>query len=228
MPRRARLAVAGIPWHIIQRGNNRQACFYAEADYHRYLQDLGEQSGKFGCQVHAYCLMTNHIHFVVTPDTETSISNTMKVVGSRYAQYVNRKYSRTGTLWEGRHRSSLIDCDNYLLACYRYVELNPVRASMVDHPIDYPWSSHATNVGKVQGFTTPHAVYMNLGKTPERRAQAYCCLFDTPIDNTVIRLVRRSTFYGQPIGSEQFRRAVEKSHGIKPGYTRRGRPSHKR
>jgi putative transposase len=107
MPRRARLAVAGIPWHIIQRGNNRQACFFATADYQRYLLDLGQQAGKFGCLIHAYCLMTNHVHLLVTPERADSAGLMMKHLGQRYVQYINRTYRRSGTLWEGRFRSCL-------------------------------------------------------------------------------------------------------------------------
>ncbi len=128
MPRRARLAIAGIPWHIIQRGNNRSACFYDDVDYRKYLDLLEEQAHKHGCLVHAYALMTNHVHLLVTPERKDSAALMMKNLGQRYVQYINRTYCRSGTLWEGRFRSCLAQSEAYVLACYRYIELNPVRA----------------------------------------------------------------------------------------------------
>jgi putative transposase len=141
MPRRARLYLPELPYHIVQRGNNREACFIEPENYQFYLELWKEISKRYGALVHSYCLMTNHIHFLVTPTTDTSISNTMKVVGSRYAQYINKKYGRTGTLWEGRHRSSLVQSEKYFLVCCRYIELNPLRSGMVGVPEEYQWSS---------------------------------------------------------------------------------------
>ena len=128
MPRRARLSLPGIPWHIIQRGNNRSACFYTEKDYHRYLDTLKEQADKYGCLIHAYVLMTNHVHLLLTPQREESASLLMKHLGQRYVQYINRTYKRSGTLWEGRDNGSVTLSDAYLLTCSRYIEINPVRA----------------------------------------------------------------------------------------------------
>jgi len=142
MPRRARQYIPQLPYHIVQRGNNREVCFIEPEYYQFYLELWQELSVKYQVAVHAYCLMTNHIHFLVTPATDDSISNTMKVVGSRYTQYINKKYKRTGTLWEGRHKSSLIQSERYLLTCYRYIELNSVRAGMVERPEEYKWSSY--------------------------------------------------------------------------------------
>ena len=141
MPRRARMYIPELPYHIVQRGNNREPCFIEPENYHFYLELWKTLSKRYGVSIHAYCLMTNHIHFLVTPESETSISTTMKVVGSRYAQYINLKYKRTGTLWEGRHRSSLVQTEKYFLTCMRYIELNPVRAGMVLRPEEYKWSS---------------------------------------------------------------------------------------
>jgi len=129
--------VAGLPYHLVQRGNNREACFIEPENYQFYLELWREVSRRYGLAVHAYCLMTNHVHFLVTPARAEAVSNTMKVVGSRYAQYVNLRYKRTGTLWEGRHRASLVQTERYLLCCYRYIELNPVRAGMVVRPDGY-------------------------------------------------------------------------------------------
>lgn len=141
MPRRARLSLPGIPWHIIQRGNSRSVCFYDEEDCRRYLDELSELAPRFGCAVHAYVLMTNHVHLLLTPVREDSAALLMKHLGQHYVQYVNRVYRRSGTLWEGRFRSCLTQSEDYVLACYRYIELNPVRAGMVRHPGDYRWSS---------------------------------------------------------------------------------------
>lgn len=142
MPRRARLRVAGLPLHLIQRGNNRSACFYADEDYTLYLHHLGELARKFRCAVHAYVLMTNHVHLLLSPVREDGPSLLMKHLGQRYVQYINKTYRRSGTLWEGRFRSSIVQERGYLLRCYRYIELNPVRAGMVRHPRDYRWSSY--------------------------------------------------------------------------------------
>lgn len=125
MPRRARMYISGLPYHVVQRGNNREACFIEPENYQFYLELWKDLSARYGVAVHAYCLMTNHVHFLVTPDRDAAISNTMKVVGSRYAQYINKQYRRTGTLWEGRHRASLVQSERYLLTCMRYIELNP-------------------------------------------------------------------------------------------------------
>ena len=145
MPRRPRLALPGVPLHLIQRGNNRQACFFAEEDYRFYLERLSEHAGKSGCRVHAYVLMTNHVHLLISADGAEAPGAMMKALGQRYVQYVNRVYRRSGTLWEGRFRSCPIQEKTYLLACQRYIELNPVRAGMVEHPADYPWSSYRAN-----------------------------------------------------------------------------------
>ena len=131
MPRRARSYVAGLPYHIVQRGNNREVCFFEVADYRCYLDWLSLALNRYRVSLHAYVLMTNHGHFLMTPGSETGISNVMKVVGSRYARYMNRTYGRSGTLWEGRHKASAVDSESYLLKCYRYIELNPVAAGMV-------------------------------------------------------------------------------------------------
>src|SRR5688572_18564238 len=150
MPRRKRLYVAGLPVHIIQRGNNRQACFYADEDYQFFLYHLARIAKRFRCALHAYVLMTNHFHLLLTSELDDGPSLLMKFLGQRYVQYVNRTYKRSGSLWEGRFRSGLVQTDRYLLGCYRYIEMNPVRANMVKHPIEYAWSSYAANAeGKV-------------------------------------------------------------------------------
>lgn len=142
MPRLLRYALPDVPQHIIQRGNNRQPVFFHADDYRFYLVCLQEAAATQGSAVHAYVLMTNHVHVLLTPRWPTSIAKVMQSLGRRYVQYINTTYHRTGTLWEGRYRASLVDAEPYLLACYRYIELNPVRAGMVQHPEEYPWSSY--------------------------------------------------------------------------------------
>jgi len=224
MPRRARKYIPGLPYHIVQRGNNREACFIELDNYLFYLELWRTLSERYGVSVHAYCLMTNHIHFLVTPDTDAAISNTMKVVGSRYAQYINLKYKRTGTLWEGRHRSSLVQSEKYLLTCYRYIELNPVRAMMVQRPEEYKWSSYGVNAWGDQSWLVPHAEYLALGKRQEECCHAYRELFKTHLSEEKIHLIRKAAHYSQPVGDDRFREQIESHYGITLGQTRRGRP----
>ena len=174
MPRRARVAVAGIPWHIIQRGNNRSSCFYTQEDYLYFLEQLNHQSNECGCSIHAYCLMTNHVHLLLTPERVDSASLMMKQIGQRYVQYINRTYQRSGTVWEGRFKSCLAENDHYVLTCYRYIELNPVRAGMVSHPGDYRWSSYHQNAeGKPSNLIKPHDDYIHLGDSKIQRLRNY-------------------------------------------------------
>jgi len=145
MPRRARITLPEVAHHLIQRGNNRQACFYANQDYELFLKWLQEYATEADCPVHAYVLMTNHVHLLLTPMTSNGVGYLMKRLGQRYVQYINRTYLRSGSLWEGRFRSCLVQGARYALTCYRYIELNPVRASMVQHPAEYRWSSYRAN-----------------------------------------------------------------------------------
>ncbi len=173
MPRRPRVTLAGLPMHIIQRGNNRQACFYAEQDYQFYLEWLGKYAEETDSSVHSYVLMTNHVHLLLTPARGESSAQLMKRLGQRYVQYINRTYRRSGTLWEGRYRSCLTQDDGYLLNCHRYIELNPVRAKMVEHPADYPWSSYRANgQGVKSDILKPHHQYEALGSTQAERRTA--------------------------------------------------------
>ena len=224
MPRRTRMYLPGYPYHIVQRGNNRQACFKHATDYQVYL-DLWQQcSSRYDVAVHAYCLMTNHIHFLATPSDANGLSNTMKVVGSRFAAYINRTYNRTGTLWEGRHRSSLVQTSRYLLCCYRYIELNPVRALMVKQPEDYPWSSYQFNAWGTGGWLTQHDEYLNLGISQSARCTAYRALLATPVPDRDLSFIRVAAHYNQPVAVKRFCAQLEQKYGMKFGYMKRGRP----
>ena len=225
MPRRSRMYLPEYPYNIVQRGNNREACFIEPENYQVYLELWKEAASRYGVSVHAYCLMTNHIHILATPEEKTSISNTMKVVGSRYAQYINKKYKRTGTLWEGRHRSSLVQTEKYFLTCCRYIELNPVSANMVKRPEEYRWSSYQTNACGDESWLVLHEEYKRLGKTKEQRCQSYRALFKNHLDGADLDLIRKAAHYCQPVGDDRFKEAIEKKYGITLGQSRRGRPS---
>ena len=224
MPRRKRNYLPGMPYHLVQRGNDRRRCFTDRADFRFYLDLWRTKARWYGVNVHAFCLMSNHIHFIVSSAEPAAISCTMQVVGSRYAFHFNKRHDRTGTLWEGRHRSSLIDSDTYLLTCYRYVESNPVRAGIVQTARDYEWSSHLMNTSGELDWLTPHEIYGALGRDDESRAIAYTALFQTSPSESDIALIREATHYSQPIGSESFRRAIERRFDLPPGYMSRGRP----
>lgn len=226
MPRRARLAIAGIPWHIIQRGNNRAACFYTDDDYRFYLHQLKLLSVKFHCQVHAYVLMTNHVHLLMTPEFKNSASLLMKNLGQRYVQYFNRSYKRTGTLWEGRFKSCLTQSEDYVLACYRYIELNPVRAAMVERPFDYPWSSYRYNAsGEHSALITPHHQYLNLSHINKSRLQAYKSLFKAAIDDRTLQHIRSATHGNYVLGNKRFEDEVAQALKRRVTKGKPGRPS---
>lgn len=225
MPRRARLSLPGIPWHIIQRGNNRAVCFFSEEDYRFYLHHLGELSLRFDCAVHAYVLMTNHVHLLLTPAREDSAALLMKHLGQRYVQYINRTYLRKGTLWEGRFRSCLTQSEDYVLACYRYIELNPVRAGMVKQPKDYRWSSYPANaLGKVNNLIAPHEQYLGLARTETARREAYRELVKAPLDAKVLEDIRQSTNGNFALGNERFKKQIEKKLGRRARRGTAGRP----
>ncbi len=215
----------GIPQHVIQRGNNRGVCFFAEADYQYYRQCLIEGTQRYGCAVHAYVLMTNHVHLLVTPQAEESLSRMMRYLGSRYVQYVNYVYRRSGTLWEGRFKSSLIDSERYLLTCYRYIELNPVRAGMVANPGDYSWSSYAAHaMGNRDEWLQDHPLYRALGDTAAARQVAYRDLFRSQIDEVSINAIRDTINTGVALGGERFKDEIERALGRSVRPKERGRP----
>jgi len=205
MPRHARLRIAGLPLHIMQRGNNRGGCFFEERDYVLYLGLLEELGCLFRCALHAYVLMTNHVHLLLTPQDIDGASHLMKHVGQRYAQHVNRNYGRTGSLWEGRFRSSLVDSDTYLMRCYRYIESNPVRAGMVTHPGQYPWSSYSANAeGRQCALVQPHRNFLALGHGSEERLERYRALIHEPLTPTQLQEIRDAANGGFALGSQAF------------------------
>ena len=229
MPRCARLNIPGIPWHIIQRGHNRGVCFYAAEDYQRYLDTVGELAKNFACAVHAYVLMTNHVHLLLTPHRVESAGLLMKHLGQRYVQYVNRRYGRSGTLWEGRYRSCPTQSEAYLLACYRYVELNPVRAGLVDHPRDYPWSSHRANgEGRDDPLITPHDEYRRLGNNGDERRFNYRALFDSHLDPACLAEVRDAINGNYALGCDRFKAEIERMLQRRATRGRSGRPMKRR
>jgi putative transposase len=209
MPRQPRFVLVGHPQHVIIRGNNREPIFYSEGDYQFYLEKLLEASEKHSCDIHAYVLMTNHVHLLITPNEENGISKTIQMLGRYYVQYFNYTYRRTGTLWEGRYKASLIDSELYALVCYRYIELNPVRANMVDHPSEYPWSSYRHNaVGQDDVLICHHSVYDSLGGDDETRREAYRELFAGHIDNMALEQIREMTNKCWVLGSDFFKEKI--------------------
>jgi len=224
VPRLPRFTLPGQPQHVIQRGNNRQKIFRAKEDYSFYLEKLGEAAARHRCDLHAYVLMTNHVHLLVTPRGEGGIGRMMQTLGCYYVQYFNRGHRRTGTLWEGRYKAALIDSERYLLTCMRYIELNPVRAAgMAGHPADYPWSSFRCNaLGEDDALITPHREYKRLGSGGAERQAAYRQLFRAAIPNATLEAIRDATNKAWVLGSDRFKhrmakrlnRAVESSgHG---------------
>lgn len=210
MPRIPRAVFAGHPLHLIQRGNNRAPTFVDAHDYMRYRNVLREASARAGCEIHAYALMTNHVHLLVTPDHERGPAYMMQSVGRRYVRYFNDRFQRTGTLWEGRYRSTLIDSDRYFFACSRYVELNPVRAGMVPHPGAYRWSSFRCNAdGEPDDLVTPHRLYRELGVEAVHREAAYRGMFAAEADVGAVDSIRRATNSGHVLGSARFRQDLE-------------------
>jgi len=200
MQRRHRLVLAGVPLHLVQRGNNRAATFHSVDDLHRYREVLHHAGDRFRCAIHAYVLMPNHVHLLITPEDTSGPSRMMQLIGRKFVRYLNSRIHRTGTLWEGRFRSSLINSARYLLACSRYIELNPVRAQMVHDADQYRWSSHRCNAfGDFDPLITPHELYSTLGITPADRLMAYRALFQTPVDLSTLERIRLAIHRGESL-----------------------------
>lgn len=228
MARRKRLILPNVPVHVIQRGNNRQVCFFGNGDYRKYLEWLGQYAQLEGCKLHAYVLMTNHVHLLVSPGTADGLGRFMKRLGQRYVQHINWVYQRTGTLWEGRYRSCLAQEEAYVLACYRYIEMNPVRAGMVAHPGEYPWSSYRANaLGEPDPLLTSDPVYDGLGADAGAREAAYRQLFDDQLSPGLIKQIRRATNGNYALGSKRFAAQVEQALDRRASPGLAGRPANR-
>lgn len=225
MPRPLRTLYPGVPVHIVQRGHNRNRCFFAEEDYACYLALLREVLQRTGIELHAYVLMTNHVHLLMTPLNADGFAHAMISVGSRYVRYVNRKYGRVGTLWDGRFRSSLVQTERYLFACQRYIELNPVRAGMVRNPADYRWSSYRSHAfGVHDALVTFDAGYFALGDTPAARRAYYRQTCEASIDKGLLARIRSACDHCQPLGDKTFIRSIEDAIGVNFVVRPPGRP----
>lgn len=225
MPRRPRIHLPGVPQHVIQRGIDRQAVFFSDDDCRFYLDWLGEYAARREIALHAYCLMTNHLHLVLTAPSAEGLGGLMQDMGRRYVQYVNRTHRRTGGLWQGRYKSSYIQTERYLLSCMRYVELNPVRADMVKAPGEYRWSSYRANaLGGEDRLLTPHEQYLALGTTAQERLRAYRDLFVTEVDEPAWTLIRTATQQGVVVGDSRFAEEVGRRLGRAAAPRPRGRP----
>ena len=225
MPRRPRIHLPGVPIHLVQRGHNREACFFADEDFLAYREWLGDALKKTGCALHAYVLMTNHVHLLVSAERGESPGALMKALGQRYVQYFNRTYRRSGTLWEGRYRSCLTQAEDYLLACQRYIELNPVRAGMVAHPADYPWSSYRANAqGDEDALVTPHEIYLGLGVTQASRLAAYRELFRSELEPGLVEQIRQASNGNFALGSARFAEEIAAALGRRVTPGKSGRP----
>ena len=225
MTRAGRYFLPGQPLHVIQRGNNREAVFFADADCEQYRAWLAEAAVEHGCVVHAYVLMTNHVHLLATPATADSMPRTMQSLGRRYVRYVNARYRRSGTLWEGRYRAAPIDSEAYFFACCRYIELNPVRAGMAAHPRDYAWSSYRAHAGgAADPLAAAHPLYESLGGTPGERQRAYAALFEAPLDAAFVVDLRAATNGGWALGSERFKQQIATALGRRVAPASPGRP----
>jgi len=226
MARLSRFYIKDQPQHIIHRGNNRIDIFRSDDDYLFYLKCLTEAALHHKLKIHAYVLMTNHVHLLASPLDETSIPKTLQSLGRRYVQYFNGLYERTGTLWEGRYRATLIDSEQYLFTCMRYIELNPVRAKdMVKHPKHYPWSSYHVNIsGDEDSLVTPHKLYRGLGRDIQSRCDAYKALFKDRITTTDLENIRNATNKAWTLGSDKFNKRMEKVSTRRVNPLPKGRP----
>jgi putative transposase len=225
MARLPRLTVPGYPHHLIQRGNNRQAIFATKADYETLLAMLDENARKFEVELHAYVLMTNHFHLLATPATLTGLPSLMQAVGRRYVRHFNQKQGRSGTLWEGRYRSTLIQADRYLLACMVYMDLNPVRAGIAATAQEYPWSSHGHYIGLHDDkLLTPHSLYWSLGNTPFAREAAYAELVRAGIGEQQQQALTNSALQGWALGETDYVEELQKRTARRMSKAKAGRP----
>jgi putative transposase len=214
-----------MPMHLVQRGINREPCFCAEENYHCYLHWLQKSAADWGCAIHAYVLMTNHVHLLITPQRADGPARLMQSLGRRYVQYINRAYKRSGSLWEGRYKSSVVQAETYLFACMRYMELNPVRAGMASDPAHYRWSSYRHNgLGPADERLVEHLLYQGLDIDPEQRQAIYRALFRSELDDDAIGDIRLALTQSQPLGDDCFAERICAKVGVRRAHQRRGRP----
>ena len=226
MPRKPRFYLPEVPAHIVQRGNCRQAVFFSGEDYQAYLEWLQQGAERHGCAIHAWVLMTNHVHLLITPEARESVSRMIQYVGRHYVTYVNRRYGKSGTLWEGRHKGCLVQDERYLLTCMQYIELNPVRARMVSTPDGYRWSSyHANAQGKEDGILHHHPVFSALARHAADRGRAWRELVAMAIPQGQMDEIRATVQTGTPLGNDRFRKRIERTLMCSVGQGRRGRPA---
>ncbi len=225
MARLGRYFLPDQPFHVIQRGNNRKAIFFSPDDYHRYREWLIGAAAEYDCAIHAYVLMTNHVHLLVTPGDAESLPRMMQSLGRNYVRYVNWAYERTGTLWEGRYRAAPIDSEAHFLSCCRYIELNPVRARMASHPREYPWSSYRAHAhGANDALVSDHALYRMLGRSTREREKAYRELFRENLEAEFLDRLREATNGGWALGDDRFKRQIAKAAGRRAAPLPKGRP----
>ncbi|WP_110973265.1 transposase [Pseudomonas huaxiensis] len=227
MPRIGRVVLPNYPHHVVQRGHNRQVVFAAAEDYQRYVNDLQELKDAFGIKIYAYCLMTNHVHLLLEPgEAVAGLGQMMKALAARATRYRNKLEGRSGTLWESRYKSSVVQSESYLLACCRYIELNPVRACMVDDAEDYTWSSYRARVQLQPGFDwlDISACYSALGETPEIRKDRYISFLRQAASKDELNLIRSALQRGQLTGADRFVDEVEKISGVRLELRGQGRP----
>ena len=225
MPRRPRVFVPGHPMHVIQRGHNRTRIFFTPADAKQYLEWLQEAAANHGLAIHAYVLMINHVHLLASPETSQSLPRTMRDANRRYGRYVNEGQNRTGSLWEGRYRASVVDAEQYVLSCCRYIELNPVRAGAVKEPGAYRWSSYKANAeARPDPLLTPHPLYLSLGDTPELRAAAYRHMFEHELTDEDVDRIRAAVNGDWALGGARFTDLVSRHAGQSMAPRGRGRP----
>ncbi len=228
MPRRPRIVYDNSTVHLIQRGNNRSACFFADEDYTFYLQQLALACKTHAIDLHAYVLMPNHVHLLLTAADGQAPSRMMKQLGQRYVQHINRAYQRSGTLWEGRFRSCILGEEDYVMSCYRYIELNPVRAGIAEHPADYPWSSYRANAqDESSPMLVPHPFMQALGAYELERKNAYREMFGDALDNGLLNEMRLATNGNLVLGSEGFQQQIGTALKLRTWRGKAGRPKSK-
>ena len=229
MARLPRLSFVGLPHHVIQRGHNGQFIFQRPADYQFMLELMREYANSFSVDVHAYVLMPNHFHLLLTPQTASGLPNMLQAIGRRYVRYFNDAQGRTGTLWDGRYRSTVLQPETYLLACMAYIDLNPVRTNLVPHASEYPWSSHRHYIGHhIDKLVTPHAQFWGLGNTPFAREAVYAELISTGLLTNQVKVLTDSTLKGWALGDEAFLQNLQKETPRRLSKGQAGRPSRDR